>query len=106
MGYYKLKNESLEKYYKSHKYGILDNLTERIHQYISPGEKTIDEVLDKLYQIQEEMEDRVGAIMRILKFQRQNAKLNEEQELKLIDSQNLRILIHDVEELKKWVEEG
>ena len=51
----------------------LDHLGEKLNYYTL------------LAKIEEEMEDRVGAIMRILKYQRHNAKLNEEQEMKLID---------------------
>lgn len=105
MGIYKIKNETLEKYHKDNKLEILDNLNERIRHYLSPENKTINEVLSNLNEIEEEMQDSIGAIMRILKYQRHNAKLTEGQELKLIDSQNLKILIADVEELMKWAEE-
>ena len=42
--------------------------------------------------------------MRIIKFQRANAKLTESQELELIDGRNLQILIAEVQELKKWMD--
>ena len=106
MGYYKIKKETIEKYHKNHQFGLLDNVGDRIHQFLSPQGKTIDEVLKKLYEIEEEMEESVGGIMRILKFQRQNAKLTEQQELLLMKSRHLNILIHDVEELKKWAQES
>jgi len=106
MGYYSIKKETIEKYHQNHPFGLLDNISDRIHQFLSPQGKTIDEVLHELNKIDEEMEDNVGGIMRILKFQRQNAKLSEEQELLLMKSRNLSILIHDVEELKKWAQEG
>jgi phosphomevalonate kinase len=105
MGIYKMKNETLEKYHKDNKLEILDSLNERIRSYLSPENKTINEVLSNLNEIEEEMQDSIGAIMRILKYQRHNAKLTEKQELKLIDAQNLKILIADVEDLKKWAEE-
>ena len=105
MGYYSIKKETIDKYHQNHQFGILDDVGDRIHQFLSPQEKTIDEVLKKLYEIEEEMEDNVGGIMRILKFQRQNAKLTEEQELLLMKSRHLNILIHDVEELKNELSE-
>jgi hypothetical protein len=105
MGNYTIKKETIEKYHQNHQFGILDDVGDRIHQFLLPQGKTIDEVLKKLYEIEEEMEESVGGIMRILKFQRQNAKLTEEQELLLMKSRNLSILIHDVEELKKWAQE-
>ena len=105
MGIYKIKNDTLEKYHKDNKLEILDSLNERIRSYLSPENKTIDEVLNKLNEIEEGLQDSVGAIMRIIKYQRHNAKLTEDQELKLINAQNLKILITDVEELKKWAEE-
>ena len=63
----------------------------------------VDEILNELMNLQDEREDRIGAIMRIIKFQRANAKLTEEQELELIDSRNLQIVISEVKELKKWM---
>ena len=103
MGNYKLSKGTLELYFKKSNTDILDSLKKRIHQYVSPDEKTIEEILNELNIIQEEKEDRVGAIMRIIKFQRENASLTEAQELELIDSKNLQILIAEVEDLKKWV---
>ncbi len=78
-------------------------LKKSISQYISPEEKTIDQILNELIILQEEREDRVGAIMRIIRFQRGNTKLTEAQEQDLIDSKNLQIVIEEVQELKEWV---
>ena len=105
MGNYQLSKETLEVYFKTSNVDICDDLIKRVRQYISPEEKTVDDILNELFHLQDEREDRVGAIMRIIKFQRANAKLTEAQELELVDSRNLKILIADVEELKKWMEE-
>lgn len=83
---------------------LLENLSARIQFYFSPRGKTIDEILNELINLQDEREDRVGAIMRILKFQRANAKLTETQELELIDAKNLKVLIEEIKELKEWLE--
>ena len=105
MGNYKLSKGTLDLYFKKFNVDLCDDLTQRIRQYISPEEKTIDDILLELYPIQEAREDRAGAIMRIIKFQRANAKLTESQELELIDGRNLQILIAEVQELKKWMDE-
>lgn len=105
MGNYLLSKGTLEKYFKKHNVDICDDLIPRIRQYLSPEQKTVDEVLSELVNLQDEREDRYGAIMRIIKFQRANAKLTEAQEMELIDFKNLQILIAEVEELKKWMEE-
>jgi hypothetical protein len=105
MNSYKLSKGTLELYFKKSNFDICDDLIKRIRQYVSPEEKTVDEILNELINLQDEREDRVGAIMRIIKFQRANAKLTEAQELELIDSKNLKIVIAEVEELKKWMEE-
>jgi hypothetical protein len=83
---------------------LLDNLSARIQFYFSPREKTVDQILNQLINLQDEREDQVGAIMRIIKFQRANAKLTETQELELIDAKNLKDLIEEIKELKTWME--
>jgi hypothetical protein len=103
MGKYQLSKGTLEVYFKKSNVDICDDLIKRICQYVSPEEKTIDEVLNELINLQEEREDRICAIMRIIKFQRANAKLTEIQELELIDDKNLQIVIAEVKELKKWI---
>ena len=103
MGKYQLSKDTLDLYFKNSNLDICDDLAKRIRQYVSTDEKTISEVLSELYQLQDEREDRIGAIMRIIKFQRNNAKLTEAQELELIDSKNLAIIIAEVEELKQWI---
>jgi len=103
MGAYHLSKGTLELYFKKFNVDICEDLSKRIHQYVSPEEKTVDKILNELMNLQDEREDRIGAIMRIIKFQRANAKLTEEQELELIDSRNLQIVISEVKELKKWM---
>jgi hypothetical protein len=105
MGNYHLSKGTLELYFKNNNLDICEDLTKRIRQYISPKDKTIDEILNELIKLEDEREDSIGAIMRIIKFQKANAKLTEEQELKLIDSRNLKILIAEVKELKEWMNE-
>ena len=105
MGNYHLSKGTLELYFKESNIDLCDDLAQRIRQYVSPEEKTIDEILNELMNLQDEREDRIGAIMRIIKFQRANAKLTEAQELELVDSRNLKIVIAEVEELKKWMKE-
>lgn len=105
IGQYHLSGDALENYFKTHNVYICDDMIQRIRLYVSTEEKTVDEILTELYNIRDEHEDQVGAIMRIIKFQRNNAKLTEEQELELIDSKNLEIVIAEVEELKKWINE-
>ena len=83
---------------------LFDNLSARIQFYFSPKDKTVDQILNELINLQDEREDRVGAIMRIIKFQRANAKLTETQELELIDAKNLKVLIEEIKELKEWLE--
>ncbi len=105
MGTYKISKGTMALYFKNSNVDICDELTKRIRHYISPNNKTVDQILNELINLQDEREDRVGAIMRIIKFQRANAKLTETQELELIDSKNLSIVIAEVEELKKWMKE-
>lgn len=105
MGNYHLSKETLELYFKKTNLDICDDLIKRIRQYVSPEEKTIDEILNELINLQEEREDGVGAIMRIIQFQRGNAKLTASQELELIDSKNLQIVIEEVQALKEWIDE-
>jgi len=105
MGNYHLSKGILELYFKNNNLDICEDLTKRIRQYISPKDKTIDEILNELTNLEDEREDSIGAIMRIIKFQRDNAKLTEEQEMKLIESRNLKILIAEVKELKEWMNE-
>jgi hypothetical protein len=84
---------------------LLDNLTERIHFYFSPKGKTIDEIINELIQLQKERQYRVGSIKRKMTYQHNNANLSEDQEMELIESNNLKIIIAELEELKKWLEE-
>jgi len=105
MGSYKISKGTIALYFKNSNVDICDELAKRIRHYISPEEKTIEQILNELINLQDEREDRIGAIMRIIKFQRANAKLTETQELELIDSKNLNIVIAEVNELKKWKEE-
>ena len=99
-------NEEIKRklYLKNPNQFLLENLSARIQFYFSPREKTVDQILNELINLQDEREDRVGAIMRIIKFQRANAKLTETQELELIDAKNLKVLIEEIKELKEWLE--
>jgi len=103
MGNYHLSKGTLELCLKKSNIDICYDLAQRIRQYVSPEEKKVDEILNELINLKDEREDRIGAIMRIIKFQRANAKLTETQELELVDSKNLKIVIAEVEELKKWL---
>lgn len=105
MGNYHLSKGTLELYFKKSNIDLCDDLAQRIRQYVSPEEKTIDEILNELINFQDERVDRIGAIMRIIKFQKTNAKLTETQELELVDSRNLKMVIAEVGELKKWIED-
>jgi len=105
MGSYILSKGTLNLYFNKSNVDICDDVIKRARLYVSTEEKTVDDILNELINLQDEREDRVGAIMRIIKFQRANAKLTEAQELELVDSRNLKILIAEVEELKKWMEE-
>ena len=99
-------NEEIKRklYLKNSNQFLSENLSERIQFYFSPKEKTVDQILNQLINLQDEREDQVGAIMRIIKFQRANAKLTETQELELIDAKNLKDLIEEIKELKTWME--
>ncbi len=91
---------------KKSKQFLLDSLSERIHYYASPKEKTIEEILNELNNLLDEREDSVGGINRIIKFQRGNVELTKEQELELIEYNNLKILIADVKALKNRANEN
>ena len=104
MGNYHLSKGVLDHYFEKNNVDICDDLIKRINQYVSPEEKTVDEILYELINFKDEREDRVGAIMRIIKFQRANSKLTESQELELIDFKNLQIVIAEVKELKQWID--
>jgi len=93
MGVYKVAKETMELYFKNANVDINDELTKRIHHYLSTKDKTVDQILNELLMLDDEREDQVYAIKRIIRIRRENAKLSEKQELELIDSNNLKIII-------------
>ena len=105
MGVYKVAKETMELYFKNANVHINDELTKRIHHYLSTKDKTVDQILNELLMLDDEREDQVYAIKRIIRIRRENAKLSEKQELELIDSNNLKIIIDEVKDLKKWMKE-
>jgi predicted patatin/cPLA2 family phospholipase len=80
------------------------NLSDRIQFYFSPKEKTIEQILKELTNLQNNREARIEKTKKIIKSQRDNAKLTEIQEQDLVDSKNLKIIIGEVRELKEWLE--
>jgi hypothetical protein len=83
---------------------LLDNLTNRIQFYFSTKEKTIDEILKELSNLQNIREAQFEKIKKIIKSQCDIAKLTETQVQAFVDSKNLKIIIEEVRELKEWVE--
>jgi len=83
---------------------LLDNLSNRIQFYFSPKEKTIDEILNELTNLQNNREAQFEKIKKIIKSQSDNAKLTETQVQAFVDSKSLKIIIEEVRELKEWVE--
>jgi uncharacterized protein (UPF0305 family) len=83
---------------------LLDNLSNRIQFYFSTKEKTIDEILNELTNLQNNREAQFEKIKKIIKSQSDNAKLTETQVQAFVDSKSLKIIIEEVRELKEWVE--
>ena len=90
-------------YLKNPNQFLLDNLTNRIQFYFSTKEKTIDEILNELTNLQNNREAQFEKIKKIIKSQSDNKKLTETQVQAFVDSKNLKILIEEVRELKAWV---
>lgn len=100
-------NEEIKRklYLKNPNQFLLDNLSARIQFYFSPKEKSIDEILNQLINLQDNREGRFETITKIITSQQKNSKLTEKQELKLIFSKNLKIVIDEVKKLKEWIDQ-
>jgi hypothetical protein len=93
-----------ELYLKNPNQFLFYNLSDRIQFYFSPKEKTIEQILKELTNLQNNREARIEKTKKIIKSQRDNPKLTEIQEQDLVDSKNLKIIIGEVRELKEWLE--
>lgn len=102
---FEVRNEiKRELYLKNPNQFLLDNLTNRIQFYFSTKEKTIDEILNELSNLQNIREAKFEKIKKIIKSQCDTTKLTERQVQVFVDSKNLKIIIEEVKELKDWVE--
>ena len=81
------------------------SLSKLLQEYLCPEGKTFAEILLELTELQDAREDRVGAIMRIIKSQKGNAILTEEQEIIWVVWNDLKKMIAEVRELKEWMEQ-
>jgi hypothetical protein len=52
MGNYHLSKGTLDLYFKKSNIDICDDLIKRIRKYVSPEEKTVDEILNELLNLQ------------------------------------------------------
>ena len=104
MGSYKFSREVFDLVYDKLGKTELDDLLEGISKFLDPKDKTVDEVLSELYEIQESKEDRIGTIYRFMKYTGGQKRLSEESEEDLAESKHLSFLIWKVESLKQWME--
>ena len=81
------------------------SLSKRLQEYLCPEGNTFAEILLELTELQDAREDHVGAIMRVIKSQKGNTILTEEQEIIWVVWNDLKKMIAEVRELKEWMEQ-
>jgi hypothetical protein len=106
MGTYLFSNDVMDKLIERISASDLEGLTTGIKKYVKTETKTIDETLEKLAELQEAMEDRIGAINRTIRYTRGTVKLPEASENDLVEFRYITYLIHQVKLLKKWIDKN
>lgn len=103
MGTYKFSKEVYALVFERIEENEFDSVLSSAAKYVDIENKTVDEVLDSLYEYSDSKEDEKGAVYRHLKYTGGKTRLSERAENVLVEAQLLSWVIYNVQKLKSWL---
>ena len=104
IGVYRFAAELNAKIYEKILENDYDEWITETKKYVDTDGKTIDEILESLSEVYEEYDDRVGAVRRVMKYSRGQARISEKMENTLLEAESISFLAFKIRELKSWLD--